>query len=215
MINRKSLKNSTHRKLNLISSNDSDKEKSYNSFKDNKINNSNITFDKDKDKKKLIKELKEKNNLDYYIYNIIKNIERKKRKEFLSEYEISNLSYKDALKIEDRDNSIYYFALLKMKNKIISTFLNNDDYNIKSIKISSFILQFVLSLTVNALFYNDEVIHEINQQEEDNSLISKYSRIIYSAIISGFINYIIEFFAFSQKKIIELNLITKIKQNLK
>ena len=38
----------------------------------------------------------------------------------------------------------------------------------------------------------DEVIHEINQQEEDNSLISKYSRIIYSSIISGFINYIIE-----------------------
>ena len=84
---------------------------------------------------------------------------------------------------------------------MISTFLNNDDYNIKSIKISSFILQFVLTITVNALFYNDEVIHEINQQEEDNSLISKYSRIIYSAIISGIINYIIEFFHFLKKKL--------------
>ena len=65
---------------------------------------------------------------------------------------------------------------------------------------------------VNALFYNDEVIYEINQQEEkDNSPISKYSRIIYSSIISGFINYIIEFFAFSQKKIIQL----KFKKNIK
>jgi len=58
--------------------------------------------------------------------------------------------------------------------------------------ILSFILEFVLSLTVNALFYSDEAIYEINQEKEDTSVISKYSRVIYSAIISGFLNYIIE-----------------------
>ena len=122
-----------------------------------------------------------------------------------------NLSYENALKIEDRDNSNYYFALLKEKNKVISTFLNNNDYNIKSIKISTFILEFVLSLTVNALFYTDEAIYEINQEKEETSVISTYSRIIYSAIISGFLNYIIELLAYSQQKLIKLKYYKEIK----
>ena len=40
-------------------------------------------------------------------------IEYDKRKNYLSEYEIENLSYKNALKIDDRNKSNYYFALLK------------------------------------------------------------------------------------------------------
>ena len=66
-------------------------------------------------------------------------------------------------------------------------------------------------MTVNALFYNDEAIYQINQEKEDTGLISKYSRIIYSAIISGIINYIIELLAFSQNKIIELKFYKEIK----
>ena len=166
---------------------------------------------KDKDEEILIKKLKEKNNSDYYIYKVIKIIEPGKRKEYLSEYEMRNLSFQNALQIEDRDNSNYYFVLLKEKNKLISTFLNNNDYNIKSIKISTFILEFVLSLTVNALFYTDEAIYEINQEKEEINLISIYSRIIYSAIISGFLNYIIELFAYTQKKLIKLKFYKEIK----
>ena len=68
--------------------------------------------------------------MDLYIFNVIKYFDYEKRKNYLSEYEIENLSYKDALKIEDRNKSDYYYALLKEKNKIISLFLNEQDYNI-------------------------------------------------------------------------------------
>ena len=44
-------------------------------------------------------------------------------------------------------------------------FLNDKDYNIQSIKIASFIFDFNLALTINALFYNDEAIYQINQEE--------------------------------------------------
>ena len=213
MINKTPNKNKARNiKINLITSSDYSKEKSDNSFKNIKMNNSDVILYKDKTEEELIKKLKEKINSDFYIYKIIKTIEHKKRKEYLSEYEIENLSYNNALDIEDRNNSEYYFSLLKEKNKIISTFLNNDDYNIQSIKISTFILEFVLSLTVNALFYNDEAIYQINQEKEDTSLIAEYSRIIYSAIISGFLNYIIEILAFSHKKIIELRYNKEIKK---
>ena len=210
---KKSIKNKVKdvRILNLITSNDISKEKSDVSFRNNKMNNSDIILHKDKREEELIKKLKEKNNSDYYVYKVIKTIKPEKRKEYLSESEIENLSYKYALQIDDRNNSNYYFSLLKEKNKIISTFLNNDDYNILPIKISTFILEFVLSLTVNALFYSDEAIYEINQEKEDTSVISKYSRVIYSAIISGFLNYIIELLAFSKKKIIGLRCYKGIK----
>ena len=209
MMNKKIIKNKAKnaRKLNSIILNDSSKEKSDSSLKNIKMNNSNKYINEEE----LIKNLKESNNSDFYIYKIIKIIKPEKRKEYLSEYEIGNLSYENALQIENRDNSNYYFALLKEKNKMISTFLNNNDYNIKSIKISSFILELVLSLTVNALFYSDKIIYQINQEKENISLISKYSRIIYSAIISVFLNNIIELLAFSHKKIIKLKYLKEIK----
>ena len=198
--------------LNLITSNEISKEKTDKPFKDNIINDSGIKLHKDKSEEEFIKKLREKNNSDFYTYQVIQVIQLDRRKEYLSEYEMGDLSYENALQIEDRNNSNYYFALLKEKNKIISTFLNNSDYNIQSIKISTFILEFVLALTVNALFYNDEAIYQINQEKEDTSVISQYSRVIYSAIISGFLNYIIELIAFTQKKIIGLRNYKTIKE---
>ena len=104
-------------------------------------------------RKKKIKELKKKEGIDFYIYNLIKYIDYEKRKNYLSEYEIENLSYKDALQIENRNKSNYYFALLQEKNKIISIFLNEQDYNIYNVKLSLFIFNFNLSMTINALFF--------------------------------------------------------------
>jgi len=51
---------------------------------------------------------------------LIKNISFQKRKEYLSEIELNDLPYKYALLIDDRNNSSYYWSLLKQKNKIIS-----------------------------------------------------------------------------------------------
>ena len=182
------------------------------SFKKMVMNNSDIISEEDEKEKKIIKNLKEKKNSDFYVYYVIKIIKPEKRKEYLSEYEIEDLSYLNALQIEDRNKSNYYFALLKEKNKIISIFLNDEDYNIQSIKISTFIFNFSLSLTINALFYNDEAIYEINQQKQDKSLLSQYSRILYSAIISGFLNFVIELLSYPQQKIIKLRYYKEIKE---
>ena len=212
--------------INLIEVNNSCDVKSNLSFNNDKSNNFFFQLDKDKnEEQEFIQKLKEKKNSDYYIYFVIKNIEPEKRKTYLSENEMNHLSYENALKIEDRNKSNYYLALLKEKNKIISICLNDKDYNIQSIKISTFFFDFGLSLTINALFYNDETIYQINQDEGHYNLKTQYSRVIYSAIISGLLNFIVELLALSQanilslrnyKEIIEVeNEITKLIKKLK
>ena len=144
------------------------------------------------------------NNSDYYISCLIKNISFENRKAFLSESEIENLSYKDAREIENRNKSDYYFALLKEKNLIMSMLLNTTDYNISIVKVSLFVFNFNLTLTTNALFFDDEAIYEINQDQGYFNLSTQISRIIYSAIISSIINAIVEMFALSHEDIIQL-----------
>ena len=176
------------------------------------INNNNILPVISKKEKKIIQELKEKNNSDYYIYNLIKYIPFAERRKYLSEPEIESLSYKNALNIENRKKSNYYFSLLKEKNKIISMILNDKDFNISSVKISLFIVSFNLSLTINALFFNDEAIYEINQDEGSFNLSTQITRVLYSAIISGFIGFIAELLALTHGDIIKLRYFKDIKK---
>ena len=169
----------------------------------NQIDKESKIEDEDEEQK-IIDKLKGKNNSDFYIYYLIKFIPFEKRKTYLTESEIQSLSYKNALKIEDRNKANYYFSLLKEKNKVISIFLNDKDYNIQTVKLSLFIFNFILSLTINALFFTDEAIYQINQEEGKYSLKTQIARILYSAIISTAINFIIELLAFSHKSIIQL-----------
>jgi len=203
---------------NLIETDSAKEEKSEKSLNNSKIDKSNIELDKDKDSKdskdeeEIIKKLKGQKNSDYYVYYVIKNIELEKRKTYLSEYEMEGLSYKDAMEIEDRNKSNCYFDLLKEKNKIISIFLNDQDYNLQSMKISTFLFDFNLSLTINALFYNDQAIYEINQQDKESGYQTEYTRVIYSALISGVIDFIVQLLALSHKSIIELRNYKEISQ---
>ena len=59
-------------------------------------------------------------------------------------------------------------------------------------------------MTINALFFNDEAIYEINQDNGSYNLSTQISGVLYSAIISAFINSQVESLAFSHKNIIKL-----------
>ena len=121
----------------------------------------------------------------------------------LSEYEILNLDYKYALKIDNRTLSDSYLALLKEKNKLLSIF-NEYDYNIFHTKMILYTFNFNLSLTINALFYNDETIHKINQKEGSYDIKDQISIVLYSTLISTAINFIMEYMSLTRKSIISL-----------
>jgi len=113
--NTNSIRNMKTQYLNLIPYNNSDKS---NNYLNNKKNNKDLIFAQEdddikkkekKDEEKIIEKLKEKNSSDFYIFYVIKYIPFENRKNFLSEPEIQNLSYKCALKIEINQIIIFHY----------------------------------------------------------------------------------------------------------
>ena len=66
-------------------------------------------------------------------------------------------------------------------------------------------------MTINALFFDDQAIYEINQDEGSFNLNTQIRRIIYSTIISTIISVIVEKIALTHKDIIKLRFYKAIK----
>ena len=129
-----------------------------------------------------------------------------------NDYELNNLSYEEALKIDKRTYFQYYFSLLKQKHVLIFTFYTYNDYNSRIIKICLFFFSFALYYTVNALFFNYTTMHKIYEDQGAFNFIFQLPQILYSTIISSVINIIVKSLSLTQKNIIELK---RTEQNIK
>ena len=124
----------------------------------------------------------------------------------MNDYEINNLSYEEALKYDNRSFFQYYWSLLKVGHICMFAFVPNNDYNSRIIKVCLFLFSFSLYITVNALFFTDETMHNIYVSEGKYNFLYQISQIVYSTLISSGINFIIRFLAISQKDILLLKL---------
>ena len=153
----------------------------------------------------------ESNNINIFVNNnTALNKENNKdiiNKEIMkyNEREFNSLSYEKAIEEDKRTYNQYYFSLLKMNHLFVFTFYsNNNDYNSQIIKIFLFFFLFYVHLTVNALFFNDDTMHKIYVDEGQYNFIYQLPQIIYSTIISTFINMLIKFLALTEKMILEI-----------
>ena len=142
---------------------------------------------------------------------MIKELEekRKKLKENeeimnLNDYELNNLEYKQALKIDKRTFSQYYCSLIRTKHILIFSIFPFKDYNSRAIKISMFILSFSISFTVNALFFSDSTMHQIYVDNGSFNFIYHIPQIIFSWLISAFLNSLIRILALTEKNILRV-----------
>ena len=132
------------------------------------------------------------------------------------DFELNSLSYKKALIYDKRTYFQYYCSLLKQKHLILFTFISKNDYNLFIIKLSLFIFSFSLYFTVNAVFFDDNIIHIIYETHGKLGYIYyMLNNIIYSTIISSFTTVILKLLAFSNKKISKLKEIKIRKKALK
>ena len=127
----------------------------------------------------------------------------------LNIYEMNNLTYKEALKIDKRNYIQYYLSLLKTKQLIFFSFFPLNDYNSRIIKIDLFFISFSIYFTINALFFNDSTMHKIYIDDGAYNLSYQIVQIVYSSLISSILNLILKVLALSEKNILE------IKQSLK
>ena len=120
-----------------------------------------------------------------------------------NEKELNELKFKSALKWDNRNFIQIYYSFLKVDHIIIKI-LNTNDYNSRIIKIYLCFYNFSLSYTVNALFFNDDTIHQILEDEGKFNFIYQLPQIIYSSIVSYFFGMILDFLALSEDNILEL-----------
>ena len=160
--------------INDIEMNDNSKNKIevYNRNNENNENNNFINFNTNED-----------DNSDY------------------NNYELNSLPYFDALRLDNRSFWQYYISLLKYNNIFLFAFFPNDDYNSRLIKILLYLFLFSLNLTINALFFTDETLHQIYKDKGSFNLIYQIPQILYSTIISIFILYLVKYFLLTEKTI--------------
>jgi len=126
---------------------------------------------------------------------------------------LNSLEYEEALKFDKRSFVQFYISILKINQILLDSFFIHNDYNSRIIKMFLFFFFFSLSLVVTALFFNDNTLHRIYQEEGHFNFIYQIPQILYSSVISGIINIIIKYLALSQESIIKFKQ-EKDKENL-
>ena len=88
------------------------------------------------------------------------------------------MDFDDAIKEDKRKFFEYFMHILKINQMILNTFFTNDSLRPRAIKIILFILDIVLYLIINALFFNEDYISEIFHLTKKENFFSFISRSI-------------------------------------
>ena len=104
------------------------------------------------------------------------------------DFELNSLDYEDAFKLDRRSYFQYYISLIKNNHSIIFSFSPYKDYNSRVIKMFLFFFSFSLDFTINALFFNDNTMHKIYEDKGKFNFLYQIPQILYSTIISRFID---------------------------
>ena len=180
-------KSNNNKRINLINN------KRCNKYRYNYINkkssmSSVIPLNNYSRKEKFKLEKRNQNNIKYSkIYN---------------ENEKNELSYNLALIYDKRTYCEYYNSLLKAKHNLIFSFCNNGDYNPKIVKIDLFFVEFTIFYTINALFFNEDTIHNIYIFNGSFDLETQLPLALYSSVISIVLDKPLSLLALSNDNII-------------
>ena len=122
----------------------------------------------------------------------------------LNEQELNSLDYETAIKIDNRSYLQYYYSLIKRNHIIIFTFFRANDYNLRTIKISLFLISFSLYFVINGFFFSDETMHKVYEDKGAFNFIFQIPQILYSTFVSIAINSLLKLLSLSESKILKL-----------
>ena len=120
------------------------------------------------------------------------------------EFELNSLDYINAIKLDHRNCFQYYISSLKYNHPIFFSFGTYDDYNSKIIKFFLFFFTLSLDITINALFFTDDTMHKIYQDKGKFDFFYQIPQILYSTIISKFIDALIKYSSLTQDAFVRL-----------
>ena len=127
----------------------------------------------------------------------------------MDDYELNNLKYKEAIKLDNRSFLQIYCSMIKKKHIILNIFCTSNDFNLSYFKISKVIFLFATNFAMNILFFFDETIHIIYINSGIFNLLQQIPQILYSSFALVFIEFLIGFLTLSEEEMHE------IKNNIK
>ena len=116
--------------------------------------------------------------------------------------EINSFPYQKAFKHDKRTYIQYYLSLIKTQHPILFSFYKMNDYNIKIIKIDLFFIDIVLNYAINALFFNDDTMHQIYEDQGEFNIGYQITQIIYSSLISNLFSAFIKYPALTEENVL-------------
>ena len=120
------------------------------------------------------------------------------------DYEINHFSYDDAIKKDKRTFLEFYFSYLKLNLLLLFIFNKKKDYNSNIIKFSLLLFFLAIFLVVNALFFNDSMMHKIYEKKNKFNFFCIIPELVYSTIICDIIMSIVKRVFLSRKNLLEL-----------
>jgi surface protein len=166
------------------------------------INSSNIKSSKST---KVLKLFNSSNDDNINSFDFKENVKSNKiNNNNYNDYELNSLSFEKALEDDKRTFFQYYFSLLRTKHPIIFLFNTIYDYNSRIIKFSIFLLLFSIIYILNALFYNEDSVHRIYENQGQYDFKFFLPQILYSFLISQVLFISIKYFSLSEKDIIKV-----------
>ena len=138
--------------------------------------------------------IKEENKIESQIQN----------EKTLDDYELNDLEYEEAIKLDKRTIIQIYLSLIKREHIIIFTFLICNDYNLLYIKISRFIFLMATDMAMNTFFFSDESMHKLFLNYGKYDIIQQIPQIVYSTIISQLLEVFLCFLSLTDKHIYEI-----------
>ena len=171
-------------------------------------NSNNINFSNNKyyktDNSSYIKKRFRKKFINNHIYSNYK-------KNNLSDLELNELSYYEAIKYDKRTFCEYYWQLTKSEHVIFFTFFSCNDNNILYIKLSKFIFGMALDLALNVFFFVDKSMHKIFLDYGKYDFIAQIPQILYSTLVSQFLDFILKYVCLTEKDIYKIKQFEKEK----
>ena len=150
-----------------------------------------IDFKSEKKLSLKIKDDLKNNKKESKIKTTLKDIE-------YSDYELNKLRYKEAIKSDKRTFLQLYWAILK-RDHLLITFINCNDYNLLSIKLTRFVFFIASIMALNAFFFSDDSMHKLFLNYGKYDFVQQIPKIIYTIIISQLLELFLCFLSYTDK----------------
>ena len=139
--------------------------------------------------------------------NIFINNNNLENEEKLSNFELNELDYDEAIKLDKRSFMKIYWSILNREHKILFTFFSWNDYNIVYVKFAKFIFLICQDMAMNVLFFNDDSMHKIYANYGKYNFIQQIPQIIYSIIVSQSIEVFLCYLSYTDKHFYQIKMI--------